>query len=50
MIGGGSADRAREFFRIVAENAEVGDLRAETREQTLEQAAVGIIKRSARQQ
>ena len=45
----GRRDRARQFLRIVAQNAEIGDLGAEALDQAGQQIAVGIVKRRARQ-
>ena len=49
VIGGGGRERALELTRIVAENAEIGELGAEPRDQPAEQITVGIVERGARQ-
>ena len=49
MILGRFGDGERKLLRIVAENAEVGDLGAEARDEACEQIAIGIVKRGARQ-
>ncbi len=49
VSGGGGREPARELFRIVGENAEIGDLDAVTREQSGEQIAIGIVERRPRQ-
>ena len=49
VLGGRRGKRAFKFFRIVAQNAEIGDFDVKARHQSRQQIAVGIVQRGARQ-